>query len=116
MEKINNYAHLPTLSLSSNWYNFTVDELTAKAVLIIKQFNDNCTHTLKFLSLSRDGNILVAFITTPQASVRGSLLLDLEIDFKAKLDIGVVVWHESLGDKNSLRKFRGIEVKNGIVD
>jgi hypothetical protein len=91
-------------------------ELNFLKILIIDQFNDNCTHKIRFLSLSRDGDILVAFIATPKASVRGSLLLDLEIDLKAKLDIGVVVWHESLGDKNSLRKFRGIEVKNGIVN
>jgi hypothetical protein len=116
MEKIDNYAFSPTLSLSSNWYNLNVDELAVKAVQIIEKFNDNCIHKLRFRSLSRDGNLLVAFITTPPASVRGSLLLDLEIDIKANLDIGVVVWHESLGDKNSLRKFRGIEVKNGIID
>jgi hypothetical protein len=45
------------------------------------------------------------------ASVRGSLLLDFEECIKKNIDQGLTVWGEALGDKNSLRNLRGIEVK-----
>jgi hypothetical protein len=37
--------------------------------------------------------------------------LDLEELFKKSVDQGITVWGEALGDKNSLRNLRGIEVK-----
>jgi hypothetical protein len=43
------------------------------------------------------------------ASERGKLLLDLE-DEMCKEDSGIRVWHASIGDKNSLRKLRGIDL------
>jgi len=43
------------------------------------------------------------------ASERGRLLLDLE-DELCKENLGIRVWHASIGDKNSLRKLRGIEL------
>ena len=43
------------------------------------------------------------------ASERGKLLLDLE-DELCKENSEIRVWHASIGDKNSLRKLRGIEL------
>ena len=40
---------------------------------------------------------------------RGSLLLDLE-DELCKLDANIRVWHTPLGDKNSLRNLRGVQL------
>ena len=42
---------------------------------------------------------------------RGPLLLDFEVFLKEAIDPGLVVWLEPLGDRNSLRNLRGIEVK-----
>ena len=40
---------------------------------------------------------------------RGALLLDLE-DELCKLDANIRVWHTPLGDKNSLRNLRGVQL------
>jgi len=44
------------------------------------------------------------------ASERGPFLLDLE-DYLREIDQALVVWLQPLGDRNSLRNLRGIEVK-----
>ena len=44
------------------------------------------------------------------ASERGTLLLNLEAILKKEIDDGISIWHIPLGDKNSLRNLRGIEV------
>jgi hypothetical protein len=46
------------------------------------------------------------------ASERGTFLLDLESLLKSQIDNGINIWLEPIGDKNSLRNLRGIEVKN----
>ena len=59
----------------------------------------------------RDGQIIVSLVESMPASKRGPLLLDLEASLKEAIDPGLVVWLEPLGDRNSLRNLRGIEVK-----
>jgi hypothetical protein len=39
------------------------------------------------------------------------LILDLEEFLKNHLDSGISIWCEPLGDKNSLRNLRGIQIK-----
>lgn len=55
-------------------------------------------------------DVTVAFTEPVPASRRGTLLLDYEAAL-VKTVPGAVVWHEALGDRNSLRNLRGIEVK-----
>jgi len=40
---------------------------------------------------------------------RGCLLLDLE-DTMCEADSSIRIWHTPLGDKNTLRKLRGVEL------
>lgn len=58
-----------------------------------------------------EGQITVSLTAVMPASTRGPLLLDLEAHLKNTVDPGLVVWLEPLGDRNSLRNLRGIEVK-----
>ncbi len=58
-----------------------------------------------------DGQIIVSLVEPMPAGARGTLLLDLEAFLKGAIDSGLVVWLEPLGDRNSLRNLRGIEVK-----
>ena len=37
-------------------------------------------------------------------------MLDLEAVLKNELDNGITIWHIPIGDKNSLRNLRGIEI------
>ncbi len=59
----------------------------------------------------QDGQIIVSLKESMPASRRGTLLLDFEASLKGTIDPGLVVWLEPLGDRNSLRNLRGIEVK-----
>lgn len=71
-------------------------------------------HAVSSVSLvgtKEDGQIIVRLNAILEASQRGTTLLDFESLLKANIDRGLSVWVEPLGDKNSLRNLRGIEVK-----
>lgn len=57
-----------------------------------------------------DGQIYFSFNKPVSSSLRGIFLLDLEIFLKDKIDPGIIIWCEPIGDKNSLRNLRGIEI------
>jgi len=59
----------------------------------------------------QNGQIIVNLVESMPASKRGPLLLSLEAFLKEAIDPSLVVWLEPLGDRNSLRNLRGIEVK-----
>ena len=54
-------------------------------------------------------NYEVRLLTALPPRERGSLLLDLE-DELCKSDANIRVWHTPLGDKNSLRNLRGVQL------
>lgn len=64
-----------------------------------------------FVEAKMDGQVILALREPVPADKRGTLLLDLEAFLKESIDPGLVVWLEPLGDRNSLRNLRGIEVK-----
>jgi len=59
-----------------------------------------------------NGQVFVELNENISASKRGMLLLDFEEYLKNNIDQGINVWCESLGDKNSLRNLRGIQLKS----
>ena len=63
-------------------------------------------------STKEDGQVIFSFKEPVGVTIRGSILLDLEEYLKATIDPGLTVWLEPLGDRNSLRNLRGIEVKS----
>ena len=73
---------------------------------------DEDVQSLDLVSVNSRGEILVKFLKTPPASKRGPCLLGLEKYLKTEIDDGIVVWHAALGDKNSLRKLRGVTIEN----
>lgn len=58
------------------------------------------------------GQVYVALNEPIGSSLRGGLLLDLEEHLKKSIDSAINIWCEPLGDKNSLRNLRGIEIKS----
>lgn len=70
------------------------------------------TEQIDFLYAKNDGQIIIRLKKQLSASQRGTVLLNLEEFLKKKIDVGLTVWVEALGDKNSLRNLRGIEVKH----
>lgn len=59
-----------------------------------------------------DGQVIVKFKESVGADRRGTLLLDTEELLKKTVDQGLTIWLEAMGDRNSLRRLRGIEVKS----
>ena len=57
-------------------------------------------------------NIYVNFNSSCNLTIaeRGSLLLKIEDKLINDLDNKIRIWHEPLGDKNTLRNFRGVTV------
>jgi hypothetical protein len=71
------------------------------------------TDFVEFITPTRaldDGQVYFSFKKQISSSIRGVFLLDLEILIKNRIDTGIIIWCEPIGDKNSLRNLRGIEI------
>lgn len=79
---------------------------------IIEVIQSKECQVCEVVSIKNDGQVIIRFTEPVAVSKRGLLLLDLEAAFKSEIDQGITVWVEALGDKNSLRNLRGIEVKS----
>ena len=104
------YASVDTPIPSPLWKNL----LEAERVKQINRMIVDCSefeNQLLAISAKEDGQVVVRFLTSLPADKRGTLLLDFETKLKANIDGGLTAWGEALGDKNSLRNLRGIEVK-----
>lgn len=58
-----------------------------------------------------DGQVIVELNGAFPASKRGAILLDHEAHLKHYVDPALTVWLEPMGDRNSLRNLRGVEMK-----
>lgn len=58
-----------------------------------------------------DGQVYLSFESTPSVSERGKILLDLEDRLKDKIERGITVWVNPLGDRSALRKLRGVNIQ-----
>ena len=65
---------------------------------------------IEIKSALTNGQVSVEINEMMDASERGTFLLNLEEILKKEIDNGISIWHIPLGDKNSLRNLRGIEV------
>ena len=104
-----NYASENTPVTGNYWINFS-DTQRVNAINEIINNNDS----FKNITISRvheNGQVFVTLSENVNVAERGSLLLDFEEHIKIKLDEALNVWCEPLGDKNSLRKLRGIQIK-----
>jgi len=66
----------------------------------------------KIKLVEREGpNLTVEFTEPVPASLRGTMLMDYEDYLRSTGIPDAIVWAVPLGDRNSLRNLRGIEVK-----
>ena len=56
-------------------------------------------------------NIFVKFTGKSSIAERGQLLMNLEDELINNVDSAIRIWHEPLGDKNTLRTMRGVTVQ-----
>jgi len=59
-----------------------------------------------------NGYVYIELLRSLPASMRGVTLLNFESKLKNTIDQGITIWHTPQGDKSSLRRLRGVEVKS----
>ncbi len=104
-------AQTNTPSPNPAWWQLSDAERRARVMHAMHTGPVALGGNLVIAAAKQDGQIIVSLLESISASKRGTLLLDLEVFLKEAIDPGLVVWLEPLGDRNSLRNLRGIEVK-----
>jgi len=97
---------------ASAWSQRSDDERLAIVTETIDARSTFSNKGLVALEAKPDGQVIMRLLEPLPADKRGTLLLDLEGILKETIDPGLVVWLEPLGDRSTLRKLRGIEVKS----
>ena len=105
------YAEVDTPNTSNSWLGMSEAQRINKINQFIDQKKATLSKELLVVAAKNNGEVVVRILNMLTASVRGELLLDFEEFIKQEIDQGLTVWGEALGDKNSLRNLRGIEVK-----
>lgn len=107
------YAQADTPTPGPEWRRLSDAERRARVVDALKA-EAALRNAVVIAAAADDGQVVVNLVEPLSAGARGQLLLDLETFLKRTIDQGLAVWLEPLGDRNSLRNLRGIEVKGGI--
>lgn len=97
----------PIPSSLSEWVSYSEKE---RIDLIRSKIDDYANDKIEIKSALTNGQVSVEINEMMDASERGTFLLNLEEILKKEIDNGISIWHIPLGDKNSLRNLRGIEV------
>ena len=105
------YAKEDSPNPSDDWLGLSDIKRAEKITKIVNQVSQDFNKKLLVIAAKKDGQVVVRILNALSASERGTLLLDFEECIKKNVDRGLTVWGEALGDKNSLRNLRGIEVK-----
>jgi hypothetical protein len=107
-----NYSNIPTHEVKKIWVDMSKKERIDLINNKLSKSNFNYLKFIKVLDAKNDGQVILSLLNQMSASERGTFLLDLESLLKNQIDNGINIWLEPIGDKNSLRNLRGIEVKN----
>lgn len=105
------FAKIKTPTPGSEWVNQADDERLVMVQKVVDESALSFREIIEAVSTKDDGQVIIRLRESISAAERGGALLDLEETLKNEIDEGITVWLEALGDKNSLRKLRGIEVK-----
>ena len=105
MDKLTD-TYVPT----ENWLASSASERLATIEKFLKEHANGLKIDVE--QAADNGHIVVRIEEGIAASRRGLYLLDLEATLKEKVDIGLTLWLEPVGDKSKLRQLRGVEVKS----
>ena len=111
MDCMKHYADVETPAPVAAWTALDerqrVDQILGRLDVGPEQFLSQ----IQIITALADGQVIVLIKQSMAAEQRGALLLDLEAYLKETIDAALTVWLEPVGDRNSLRNLRGIEVK-----
>ena len=105
-----NYASVDTPITQEYWRGLTDQE---RLILV----NNKISESERFQAISptkakKEGQVIVVLKESIPARKRGILLIEFERCLKDHIDQGINVWVEPIGDKNSLRNLRGIQIQS----
>jgi len=105
-----NFSYEDSPIVSTEWKRKTKDERINDIKEIIKKNSDYKNYEV--WNVLDDGHVIFNILESIPASKRGERLLFLEDILKSKIDNGITVWLEPVGDKSKLRNLRGIKFEN----
>lgn len=105
------FANSDTPTPGSEWIGMSESQRLARLRGSLAKGMPALEQLLVITAVKDDGQVIVSLKEQLPADKRGTVLLDIEAFLKKTVDQGLAVWLEGLGDKNSLRNLRGIEVK-----
>lgn len=102
------FANFPEPVPSSKWVNSSEKERINNINAAMQNFPGH--EKIEIKSALTNGQVSLELNVVMAANERGFFLLDFEEWIKKMVDTGISIWHVPIGDKNSLRNLRGIEV------
>lgn len=103
-----NYSNTPTLPVSKFWSGLTAHQREFELIMILAVFRNK----VELVDAKENGYVILSLVHPLPASERGELLLEIEQYLKEQVDQGITVWLDPQGDKSSLRKLRGVEIRS----
>ncbi len=107
---IENYSKSKTPITGKVWLSRSEED--RKKIINEELSKDDLYKNFEVTKVPNNGQIVLKIEITIPAKERGLLLLELEEKLKTKIDKGITVWCEPIGDKSKLRKLRGIVIKS----
>jgi hypothetical protein len=105
------YALVDPPRPSVQWSVLPIEDKVREVNHCLAEFNMHSEYTVRFVELQGDTDVYVELIDSVFAEMRSKVLLSLEMKLKGVCDESLVVWLRPLGDKNSLRRLRGVLVR-----
>ena len=102
------FASVPNPVPSSKWVKSSEKERINNINAAMQNFPGH--EKIEIKSALTNGQVSLELNVVMAANERGFFLLDFEEWIKEMVDTGISIWHVPIGDKNSLRNLRGIEV------
>jgi len=111
---MNSFADSETLAVGDHWRSFSNEHRLALLRQVL--LSDERFSAVSISRAFADGTVYVNLEKPLSPKERGTVLLDFEAALKERVDIGLTVWCEPLGDKSTLRNLRGIEIRTERVE
>jgi hypothetical protein len=106
------YATVKSPETTSKWSTQSESDRIDQIRSIVQKKDASWNEKFNIISARKNGFVVFEFVKSIPVSERSKYLLDIESNLCEKLDSAITIWIAPVGDKSSLRKLRGIEVKN----
>jgi hypothetical protein len=108
---VKHHANIETPIPSAAWASLGERQRVDQIISKLEAGPERFLFQIQVITAKADGQVIVRLKNPLPVDRRGPFLLDLEEYLKAHIDDAIAIWLEPLGDRNSLRNLRGIEVK-----